>query len=202
LARGLIVKKPWDYHSDLTKERLVAIATLLRDARHDALDRYDSDKGCNGWTLGCEAFAFGCARLKAAAGGPGFEWLTIQDPTMRFMFTVGDVIARFYHGAADEPNSRTLKVSYSELRQGVLDFGGTPAGELVFRFAIETDGLGEVTVISFTGLLGNTPEFVYEIPLDPATPALAPFSLPKAEGVELPKPVVRKPGDDKKTGEG
>jgi hypothetical protein len=195
------VKKPWEYHSDLTKERLATIASLLRDARHDALDRYAPEVGCNGWTLGCEAFAFGCAKLKAAASEPGFDWLTIDDPSMRFMFKVGDVITRFYHGPADEPNSRTLKVSYSELRQGRLDFGDTPAAELVFRFAIETDGMGEVTVISFTGLLGDTPEFVYEIPLDPATPTLVSLSQPKAEGVELPKPLVRKPGDDKKSGE-
>src|SRR3546814_6324421 len=59
---------------------------------------------------------------------------------MQFVFSIGDVPARFYRGEPDEPNTRTLKQTFSELQQLSL-FG---AGELVkltpeplYRFAVE-----------------------------------------------------------------
>src|SRR3546814_10501931 len=37
--------------------------------------------------------------------------------TMQFVFSIGDVPARFYRGEPDEPNTRTLKQTFSELQQ-------------------------------------------------------------------------------------
>src|SRR3546814_13891566 len=49
---------PWEHHPALTRDRLITIAQLIQRGRNMALDRFDPNVGCTGWTLGCEAFAF------------------------------------------------------------------------------------------------------------------------------------------------
>src|SRR3546814_18356721 len=88
---------------------------------------------------------------------------------MQFVFSIGDGPARFDRGEPDEPNTRTLKQTFSELQQLSL-FG---AGELVkltpaplYRFAVETDLDGSTAAITFVLLGGETPVLTWSIPLD------------------------------------
>lgn len=193
---------PWKYHTDLTRERLMKVAALIVAGRNAALERFSPSVGSNGWTLGCEAFQFGRFRISAAAGSDGYEWLFIVDPSMQFVFKIGEVPVRFYKGAPDEPSERTLRQSFSELKQLSLSFPKVSKGsELAYRFAVETDFEGEVINIAFVGLHGEIPVLVWNVPLDESRGTLVtiPQSLP--EGDDLPKPTVRVPGADKESAE-
>lgn len=184
--------KPWEYHSHLTYSALVAVAGLIAQGRSDALVRHNEGIGDDAWTLGCSAFQFARFQISKAAGLPGFEWLSIIDPSKQFLFKIGDVPVRFYKGEADEPSDRTLRQTFSELNQLAFTFGKEKGASLAYRFAVETDFDGAITSIKFVGLRGDTPVFVWDVPyteavsLPPATPA--------TQGVDLPKPEVRVPG--------
>src|SRR3546814_11199516 len=106
---------PLERHPALSRERLITIAQLIQRGRNMALDRFDPNVGCTGWTLGCEAFAFQRHQIIEAAAD--IDWLEILDATMQFVFSIGDVPARFYRGEPAEHNTRTLNTTVSALQQ-------------------------------------------------------------------------------------
>ena len=193
----MLDKTPWEIHPDLTQDRLVAVAQLLRLARNDALDRFDPNIGDDVWTLGCCAFQYGCHRISEASSSGLHPWLTVQDASKQFVFRIGAVPARFYRGSPDEPTPRTLNQSYPELRQLTLSFPQEAVERnFAYRFAVETDIDGMVLSISFVALLGETPMLCWEIPLEAEVRPIHSVDHVLAEGVPLEAPAVRIPGAD------
>jgi len=192
---------PWEHHSALTRDRLIVIAQLIQHGRNNALDRFDSDFGCTGWTLGCEAFAFQQHQIVKAA--EDIDWLEILNPTMQFVFSIGGVPARFYRGEPEDPNERTLRQTFTELQQLSL-FGDeelvTLAAEPLYRFAVETDLDGSTTAITFVVLGGEMPVLTWSIPLDEPVTKISPLWVESSDGVELPAPSVGIPTKRKKDG--
>lgn len=186
--------KPWEYHPHLTHDAIVVVAGLIAQGRSDALIRHNEEIGDDGWTLGCSAFQFARYQITKAAGTGGFEWLTIMDPSKQFIFRIGDVPVRFYKGEADEPSDRTLRQTFSELKQLAFTFGSEEGAGLAYRFAVETDFEGAITSIKFVGVRGETPVFVWDVPYTETV--TLPLAAPATEGVDLAKPEVRIPGAD------
>ncbi len=184
--------RPWDYHPDLSLDRLGAVARLLASGRGRALDRHDPAVGCDAWTLGVEAFNFGRHAINQAAGTPGHEWLTVFDGGRRLQFRVGAVPMRFYRGAAADPNPRMLMDAPIELEQYALPLeAGVSWHGVKFRLAVETDEDGGVVGISFVAIRGQGVETIWPVPFeDDARPALADLGAPLAPGRELPPPMV------------
>lgn len=192
---------PWEHHADLTRERLITIAQLIKKGRNDALDRYDPSIGCTGWTLGCEAFSF--QKHQIAEASLSIDWLEVLNPSMQFVFNIGSVPVRFYRGEPDDPNTRTLKQSYSELRQ----FSLFCTEELVnlteqplYRFAVETDIDGSLMAVTFVVLNGETPVLTWQVPLDEPVSKVSPLWVEGSDGVDLPAPSVGIPTKKKKDG--
>ncbi|MGO4129221.1 hypothetical protein AB4Z01_32825 [Inquilinus sp. YAF38] len=192
---------PWEHHPALLRDRLVTIAQLITRGRNDALDRYDASVGCISWTVGCEAFAFQKHRIQEAAAG--IDWLDILDPTMQFVFSIGGVPVRFYRGEPDDPNMRTLRQTFSELKQMSL----FSAEELVkltatplYRFAVETDIDGAIVAVTFLVLAGDTPVLTWQVPLDTPVTKVSPLWVEGSEGVDLPVPSVGIASKRKKDG--
>lgn len=188
---------PWDYHPDLTRTRLVAIARLLEKGRNDALDWHNPDIGDNGWTLGCNAFAYQMHQILQAIDSGEYEWLTAIDRSLHFVFMIGRIPVRFYRGEAENPTHRTLHQSHSELRQLELIFNAADHGkDLAYRFAVETDIDGSVLKIIFVGLRDENPVLYWEVPLGDRDASIYEIESKPADGVELPPPSVGLPEDD------
>lgn len=182
---------PWDYHSDLTAERLQVVAQLIADGRRTAVELFDEEAGDNGWTLGCRAFQFGRARILRAVESGEYPWLDVIDRTLQLIFKIGEVPVRVYRGDADEPTDRTLRQSLSELRQLDLLFEEHHEGrDLAYRFAVETDLDGSVLAVKFVGLRGESAILNWDVPLDGDPRSGATVGRPATESVELPAPVV------------
>ena len=195
---------PWDYHIDLTPERLALVGQLIADGRDKAVELQDIEAGDDNWTLGCRAFQFGRFRILRAVDGGRYPWLTAIDRTMQLVFQIGRVPVRIYKGEADEPTGRTLYQTYGELRQ--LDFlfdEGDEGRDLAYRFAVETDFDGGVLAIKFVGLHGDSPVFIWDVPLDGDKSAAGTVGRPATETVELNAPEVgpRKTDIDTEDGE-
>jgi hypothetical protein len=183
--------KPWDYHPDLTVERLIAVAQLLASGRGRALDRHEPSIGCDAWTLGVEAFNFGRHAINRAAGEAGFEWLTVPDSSRRLQFRMGDVPMRFYRGLAADPTPRMLLEAPIELEQYPLPLGAAAALDgSKFRIAVETDEEGTIVQISFVAIRGRAVETIWPIPYEDATPLIVGLGAPLAQGRELPAPAI------------
>lgn len=182
---------PWEHHAALTRDRLIAIAQLIQKGRNDALDHFNPSIGCTGWNLGCDAFS--CQRHQIIEASSTTDWLEILDPGMQFLFTIGGVPCRFYRGEPDDPSERTLKQSFSELRQLSL-FGAEElvkvSAEPIYRFAVETDIDGSLVAVTFVILNGEVPVLTWPIPLDEPVTKVSPLWVEGSEGVALPAPAV------------
>lgn len=192
---------PWEHHPALDRDRLITIGKLIERGRNNALDRFDPTIGCTPWTVGCEAFAFQKSEIETAA--LNVDWLEILDPSMQFVFSIGGVPVRFYRGEPDDPTTRTLKQSFSELKQRSL-FGADElvklTSEPAYRFAIETDVDGALTAVTFVVLAGETPVLTWQVPLDESVTKVSPLWIEGSEGVELPAPAVGIAARKKKDG--
>lgn len=190
---------PWEYHRDLTQERLVVAARLIVDGRQTAVELQAETEGDNGWTLGCRAFQFGRHRILRAVDGEEYPWLGVIDRSLQLIFKIGEVPVRIYRGEADEPTDRTLRQSNNELRQLGFSFDERDEGrELAFRFAVETDVDGSVLAVKFVGLRSATAVLNWDVPINDATSAGA-VGTPATETVELDAPAVALRGRSSKT---
>lgn len=194
---------PWEYHGDLTEDRIVAVARMIVDGRQAAVELFDEENGDNGWTLGCRAFQFGRARILRAVDEGTHDWLGVIDRSLQLIFTIGEIPLRIYRGEADEPTDRTMRQSLPELRQLGFSFGESDEGrELAYRFAIETDVDGSVVSVKFVGLRGETALLNWDVPLE-SRPIGGAVGRPASESVELAAPAVgvRDREDKTETGE-
>ena len=190
---------PWDYHVELTKERIVTVASLIVDGRQLAVELFDNEAGDNGWTLGCRAFQFGRFRILRAVDDGMYDWLGAIDRTLQLIFTIGGVPVRIYRGEAQEPTDRTRRQSNNELRQLGFSFDERDEGrDLAFRFAVETDLDGSVLAINFVGLRGETAVLNWEVPIDLLGSAGG-IASPATDTVELDAPAVAVREPTKKT---
>ncbi len=194
-------KFPWDYHPDLTEDRIITIARMIVDGRQAAVELFDEEAGDNGWTLGCRAFQFGRARILRAVDDSSYDWLGLIDRTLQLIFTIGEVPIRIYRGEAEEPTDRTMRQSLSELRQLGFSFDERDEGrDLLFRLAVETDIDGSVLAMKFVGLRGETAILNWDIPIESSAGSGA-IGRPATESVELESPNVGVRTRKIKTGE-
>lgn len=189
-------REPWTIHPDLRRDRLVALGQLIQKGRNDALDRHDPEVGADSWTLGCNAFQFQRYQISKAVADGRFTWLSLIDPSKQFIFAIGIVPVRFYRGEAEEPTSRTIRQAYLELSQLSLFPVDAEAREYAHRLAVETDIDGGVTSIKYVAMIGDVPEYYWDIPLTGSVAAIHSVGVKPTKGVELPPPPVDIPGEE------
>jgi hypothetical protein len=186
---------PWEYHLELTQERLVRVAQLLALGRGNAVDRFDPTIGDDNWTLGVCAYNYGCFQIARAAGTPGFEWLGVIDPRKHFQFSIGGVPMRFWRGDPAEPTARISVATPFEQLLLDLEPGVSTAG-MLFRIGVTTDVDGTLLGASFVALRNDQPELVWPLPLAEAEPLIVLLDDARPEGLELPPPSVGDHRDD------
>jgi hypothetical protein len=181
--------RPWDYHPELTEERLVKIAQLIERGRNDAVDRYEPDIGDSNWTRGVCAYRYACHQIEQAAETPGFEWLSVIDNGMRFQFRVGSVPMRFWRGDPSDPSAKISAATPVE--QLLLDLEpGVPTAGLVLRIGVMTDEDGSMLQAFFAALRSGKAETVWPISLTDADPLVVILDEERPEGRDLPPPYV------------
>jgi hypothetical protein len=194
-------KQPWDFHEDLSFERLQLVAKLLRDTRRHTLLLHDPAAGDTTWSLGCRVYARSTEMLLRAA--QQWPWISIVQGNLEFIFQVGAVPLRFFHGDAEHPELSRLHAIDAEVRQLRFAFGETPT-DLVWRIVVETNIAGEAEDIVLIGSsTAGEVDCTYVIPrLDESVQLFEPRRPQVQPGIELPAPMVKsrrgvvKKGDD------
>lgn len=189
--------KPWEFHSDLTEDRLVLVGQKLAEARHAVFDLFD-ERGDDAWSLGCRAFSWCRKTIVAAASEDELDWLNVIDPSKQFIFRIGDVPIRFFRGDSEAPIKKTMSTVHREAVQLSLEFPDEPrALLLIWRFVIETDEQGDLVRIVFVGATPKgVSECIWEVPLFDAELDDLQVQMPLDDGEDLPEPSVGLPGVD------
>ncbi len=188
---------PWEFHPDLTQERLIQIAEFIVDGRRAAVELHNELEGDDGWTLGCRAFQFVRFRVLRAVDDGQYDWLKAIDRTMHLVFQIGQVPVRIYRGEPDEPTERTLNQTNDELNQLSLVFPDhDDARDLAYRFAIDTDVDGSALAIYFVGLRGKNAMLNWQVPIEIGGVISGGLGRPATESIELEAPEVKVRRDD------
>lgn len=190
-------QQPSDCHPDLQADRLLALAQFFASTRSAVVALHDPLSGDDGWSLGCRSFSRWKNLLLNKAQSGEWPWLGIINPKMGFVFSIGSVPVRFYRGSMLKPPFRTLASTAQELRQMSLAF---PAAEehyrdLKWRFAIETNYLGEPSSVIFAAMSGDTGSVVYhwKLPFETTNLNIDVTTMRSDDIVELPAPAVGAP---------
>jgi len=181
---------PFADYSELKEEYLSTVADIIRQARSEALKRYDPAHGDDSWSHGVRAFAW--SKFALTEGTKEYPWLTSLDavPRLRATFAICGRPFRFYRGMPEEPPSRYLTRTFAEIRQFqlVLKFDEARSLDKILRIAVETDEQGETTAVTLVevdkrGRVTNS----YLIPLAVAKTNVVPAQAP---GVDVRPPLV------------
>lgn len=186
-------KKPSQIHSCLTDKRIDYIGHLIARVRAENLANMDDRD--DGWSIGCRAHSW--VRSEIIYLSKEKPWLSIVDPSLRFIAKIGTVEFSFYKGMADKPkdNIYCRAVSHPELGQYSFDFDSPIPDKLVWTYAVETDLEGKTTNIEFFGMSESgeviasrtVPIFdTYATPVGLSDTESTPVELPPAT-VSLPK---------------
>lgn len=186
-------ERPSNIHPDLTDDRLQALANFFASTRSAVAALHDPLSGDDAWALGCRGFARWRNLLVSKFQSGEWPWFKVLDPSKRFIFAIGNVPVRFFRGNSKRAPSRTLVQSAQELAQLSLAFPMTEVEyrELSWRFAIETDFLGEPSKVVFAALAKEDGAVVYQwaIPFDKVD-ADVKLDVYDEDMIELPAPSV------------
>jgi hypothetical protein len=173
--------EPWAKYPGLTKGRLSAVASLMRDVRDTALSVHEPDAGDNAWSLGCRVYARTCFTLRRQSEAN--DWLDVlqEAEALRFTFSIGRVPLKFYRGdVGDAPgHCRVVSDAESAAQQLLLDLGEIALDDRLLRLAVTTDTQGRTlgVVLAEMDKTGRVTG-QYSIPFDDdgqnAVPALSP----------------------------
>jgi len=181
-----MIKAPSEIHSCLTDERIDYVGQLIARVRNENLDAVEDRD--NGWSIGCRAHAWVCSEIQQQA--KTLSWLSVVDPSLRFIAQIGSVQFSFYKGMAEKPKSNIYSraQSHPELRQSSMLFNDLPIPEkLVWVYAVETDFEGFTTNIEFFGM-SESGEVVASrtVPLFNISTNLVAINSDVSEPVDLP----------------
>jgi hypothetical protein len=193
-----IDRKPWEVAAALTEERLLHIASIMKDVRERTLELHDPGEGDGHWSLGCRIYERTINTIEGET--VKVPWLEVIKNGLYFVILVDKVPIRFYKGDIDNPHLRTLRRHYTELMAQQLAFPWD-ASEWFWRIVIVPDIDGKVLRIvtaQFTES-GNTRN-IWEIPISSPVHAFTTVDETYHEPVKLSKPVVE-PRTDKNIGE-
>jgi hypothetical protein len=190
VEQTLMTKQPWDFHADLSLDRLQLVAKILKDTRRRTILQHQPSAGDGNWSLGCRIYERSCEML-TRAGQRLWPWLRVVQEPLQFIFTVGDVPMRFFHGDAECPAAHHLYPVESEWRQLNMAFGDARV-DLVWRIAVESNETGETErVLAIGATLGGSVECSFVIPaLDDSIALWDPLTTEVGPGVALPAPTV------------
>lgn len=183
-------KQPWEFHADLSLDRLQLIALVLTDTRKRTILQHDPAAGDGNWSLGCRIYERSCEMLTRAAHRL-WPWLRVVQGPLQFIFAVGDVPMRFFHGDADSPDLHRLYPVESEWRQLNMAFGDARV-DLVWRMVVESNETGDMVRVL---VIGATPhgrgECRFEVPqLSDSVTLWDPLTTNVGSGVDLPAPAI------------
>lgn len=189
---------PWDFDEDLTKDRLVKVASFIAGIRDEVIDLFDEELGDTRLSLGMRAYECCRSRIIAISKDDSIPWLKILTPEGRFTFSIGKIPVRFTRNEPKYLPNRKLVVSTNTMEQMNL-FGDTPNAKLRWFFVFDTHYKSAADTVYFVAYseLGDI-ACQWIVPIEDKVTLLSDVgdSMPQAIDVDKPKVVVKRPQSD------
>ena len=181
---------PWNLNADFSKDRLMAVASLIADVRDEVIELHDQTLGDTRLSLGMRTYECCRTRLIKASENGSFPWMSILTREGRFTFTIGETPVRFTRNDPKCLPARKLIVSENAMEQMTL-FGDKPYAQLRWFFVFDTDCKTAAEAVYFIGYnkLGRI-ICQWEIEVDAKVTLLSDASASTPQAVELDKPSV------------
>ncbi len=182
-------KKPWEFHPDLTENKITAVTRLITKAYVETQDYLHPEKGDNRNVHGLRRYYWARRNLSDAAGTPEYPFLSIlTDKRFAFVLTIGEVPMRFKRSPIEKIH-HSVFVQYAEeaAQLSLLSFLDQPDPcELSWRIIVEDDFTGDVVRVAFVGAdqAGEIKCF-WEMPQDKIAPRIVSIPVNEDKGQEL-----------------
>lgn len=132
-----MTQKPWEINPDLTRGRIVTVASIIASVRGEVIDLHDEELGDTPLSLGTRAYECARTRIKGIAERENFPWLKILTPEGRFTFSIGITPVRFTRNDPKYlPNRKMIRSV--EARRQLSFFENHPYAELTWFIVFDT----------------------------------------------------------------
>lgn len=191
-----------DLHPALTLARLSAVAALEAEVRRGVAEISSRDLGDDNWNTSCTALNRRRKRFIEAAQNQYRDWLTIQDPSLHFVFRIGPVPLRVYTEGEDPEeaplrHARQFPEELIEI-QGAFEFYDLDDKEddPILRLAVALDAAFNVVAIKLVRLTREAKvKRAWPVPV---WVDLVESVTHRPAAVELEEPVVQTPEEQSK----
>ena len=130
-------RPPHSYFADLARDRLQIVADLMVQVRNEVVDQHQPELGDGPWGLGCRSYDRTRHRIIALADE--HDWLSILDPTLSFVFSIGDVPIRFHREQSEEPIVQLGTQPIYAATQTTMEFVGASESHLRLVVVVDDD---------------------------------------------------------------
>jgi hypothetical protein len=181
---------PWELNSDLTKDRILAIANFIAEIRNEVIELHDEELGDTRLSLGMRAYERSRTRIIELAQKGEYSWLSILNSEGRFTFSIGDTPVRFTRNEVKYLPNRKLVVSENAMEQMTL-LDVQPYSRLRWFVVFDTHYKSAADAVYFVGY-SEIGEVIcnWQIPLESSVTLIADVVKSAPEAVQLDKPLI------------
>lgn len=192
---------PWDYSTDLARDRLITMARLIARIRDEVIELFNEELGDTRLSLGTRAYECCRTRIIKETENNQFPWLSILTPEGRFTFKIGDTPVRFTRNDPDNLPGRKLITSEETMKQMDLFSNITPYAAIIWFFVFDTYYQHAADAVYFVGY-SESGDIIckWQIPLEEEVTLIHDATSLLSAPVELPEPVIgiKKPDNRKR----
>jgi hypothetical protein len=176
---------PWKLNSDLAKERLITIASIIAKKRGEVIDLHDELLGDTPRALGMRCYE--CCRTAIIRASSDLPWLHILTHEGRFTYRIGNTPARFSRNDPEDLPNKKLITSFEAEKQ--MDWLNETYPYAMIRWFIVFDThfkspADAVYCVGYT----KTNEIIcqWQIPLEDKVTLISEVNSPLPQAVDIP----------------
>jgi hypothetical protein len=177
---------PWELNSDLTKDRIITLASLIAQKRAEVIELHDEILGDTPLSLGMRCYE--CCRTEIIRAAQDLPWLFILTPEGRFTFRIGSTPVRFSRNDPKYLPDRKLITSF-ETQMHLKDFIDEiyPYEEIRWFIVFDTHFKNPADAVYCVGYT-ETNEIIcqWQIPLEDKVTLISEVDAPLSQPVEVP----------------
>lgn len=188
----MISETPWHFNTDLTQERLIALANFIATVRAEVIDLHDEEMGDTRLSLGIRAYECSRTRINRQSESERFPWLHKVTPDGRFTFAIGSTPVRYTRNDAEDLPDRKLIVSQdAQWQMSLLEAEVQQYNNIRWFFVFDTQFDSAADAVFFVGYTEHG-EIIcqWEVPIENTPTILSVVEANSPTPVELPKPKI------------
>lgn len=181
-------KMPWELNADLTKDRIITIASLIAKKRGEVIDLHDEELGDTPRSLGMRCYECCRTEIIRAAKEPAVgSWFSILTQEGRFTFCIGLTPVRFSRNDPEDLPNRKLVTSFETQKQMDWINKSNPYAEIRWFIVIDTYYKSPADAVYFVGYT-ETNEIIcqWQIPLEDKVTLISKVDPSLSQPVDIP----------------